>query len=649
MTMHQRRDLFKLAEGITHRRVVGHARYSSILQKDGWTIQAQTYTLTDHCQTKDFSLVTITKDEAKSGKTLRRDGLDEALDLIRAGEANVLMVCKLDRATRDAFDAFGMERELRSLGAALYCIEQNIDTGDPQSFLTFGVHALMAQHYRMNLGTETTKGKQAHVKGGLSNGDVHVGYRRATAADLLDFAGTPEELQERLRKMPHIVVPERAEPIKLAFEWYATGQYSDAQIAATLNEAGYRMVSTRYPDGAPFQKDTITAILRDPYYAGTVAYAGYKTHGKLDLALRRRHGKAEESSGKHKRIIEPDLFAQVQAMRAQNYKPGNPRTRQTHVYVAQKLARCTVCGELLRGNPARDRSVYRNASPERGIACTAQRRSIDGAIVTEALADFGLIQLPEEWQATALAAALSGEAAQRRQSAREKLERQLARLHELKYDPDTDLQEWRVRKAAVEAELDTLRDEPALDVDMAAVAERLAHLDLLWMDATAEERREIVAGIVMTVWCDLDKGAVVAIQPQEEFYPLRVAFPHTSHDSLESSTTHDDGCTVSSRSGTDGHQIRGYDLAAQKRCADVQGTKHVVPPRTAAVTSPRYFPVWCHDCGKESEEGNIIVLFACRRIGRFRTHVVTTLYCLRCYPLISHMHCLHPELRRDSA
>ncbi len=110
-----KRDLFKLAEGITQRRVVGHARYSSILQKDGWTIPAQTYALTDHCKAKGFPLVTITKDEAKSGKTLRRDGLDEALDLIRAGQANVLMVCKLDRATRDAFDAFGLERELRSL------------------------------------------------------------------------------------------------------------------------------------------------------------------------------------------------------------------------------------------------------------------------------------------------------------------------------------------------------------------------------------------------------------------------------------------------------------------------------------------------------------------------------------------------------
>jgi len=213
-----------------------------------------------------------------------------------------------------------------------------------------------------------------------------------------------------------------------------------------------------------------------------------------------------------------------------------------------------VCGELLRGNPTRDHSVYRDASPERGIACTAQRRSINGVVVAEALADFvASIQLPEDWQATALAVAVSGEAMQRQQSARDKLERQLARLQELKYDPDTDLHEWRTRKATVEAELSALQDAPDLAVDIADAANRLAHLSRLWTDAIDEERREIVTGIVDAVWCDLDKKKVVAIQPREEFYPLRAAFAHMSHGSTEPPFTLDnDGCTMSSRSGTDG-------------------------------------------------------------------------------------------------
>ncbi len=69
----------------------------------------------------------------------------------------------------------------------------------------------------------------------------------------------------------------------------------------------------------------------------------------------------------------------------------------------------------------------------------------------------------------------------------------------------------------------------------------------------------------------------------------------------------------------------------------------------AAVTSPGYSPIWCHNCDKEIEEGDIIVLFARRRIGWFRTRIVTTLYCLPCFPLPSQLHHLHPELTHDGA
>jgi predicted site-specific integrase-resolvase len=41
-----RRDIFKMLDGITNRRGVGYARYSSDMQKDGRTIQAQTRTIT---------------------------------------------------------------------------------------------------------------------------------------------------------------------------------------------------------------------------------------------------------------------------------------------------------------------------------------------------------------------------------------------------------------------------------------------------------------------------------------------------------------------------------------------------------------------------------------------------------------------------
>ena len=71
--------------------------------------------------------------------------------------------------------------------------------------------------------------------------------------------------------MPYIQVPERAEAVKLAFALYATGSSSDAGIARDLNQRGHRMVSKRHPEGYPFTKDTLTALLQNPFYYGLVS------------------------------------------------------------------------------------------------------------------------------------------------------------------------------------------------------------------------------------------------------------------------------------------------------------------------------------------------------------------------------------------
>lgn len=541
----QRRDLFALADGITNRRAIGYARYSSLMQKDGWTIQAQSATLTDHFETRGIPLVTITKDEAKSGKTLVRDGLDEALGYIRRGEANILAVAKLDRATRDAFDAFGLERELRQRGAALYCIEENIDTSDPQAFLQFGVHALMAQHYRRNLAGETAKGKRARVAAGLPNGDPPYGYRRATAADLPDAVarGDAEALATALRRHPYIVVPAQAAAIHLAFTLYAGGASSDATIAADLNRRGYVMVSKKQPAGGPFKKDTVTAMLADPLYAGRVSYAGLKTHGKLDLKLQRRHGRAEYQEGKHEAIIDARLFDEVQALRASRRRCGparRPSPKTGRVFIAARLARCSVCGERLRGNNGRAKTIYRDCSAERGIACAAEHRRIDADLVHASIAAFvAAIRLPDDWRERAQDAATRDDAAAHRQDRRAALERKRARLKDLVKEGILTAEEYRADVAAIDTDLAALGHEAAVG-DMEEIAARLANLGVLWRDATDEERAEIAAGLIDAVWVDLDGRRVLGIQPAIEFGMHSAALP-----------------TMWAYSGTDGIRTRG--------------------------------------------------------------------------------------------
>jgi transposase-like protein len=85
MVTKQRRNIFNLAEGITNRVAVGYARYSSIMQADGWTIQAQKSTLIDHFQSRNIPLLTIATDEAKSAKNMDRAGIQEAFGVAGHG------------------------------------------------------------------------------------------------------------------------------------------------------------------------------------------------------------------------------------------------------------------------------------------------------------------------------------------------------------------------------------------------------------------------------------------------------------------------------------------------------------------------------------------------------------------------------------
>ena len=396
--MVMRRDIFKMLDGITNRVAVGYARFSSDMQRDGWTISAQTRAITEHLKAKAIPLEGITTDEAKSAKTTDREGLQEALAMIRAGRAKMLVVCKLDRATRALFDALGLDRELKHYGASLYCIEESIDTADHNAMLMFQMHAIMAQHYRENLAFETAKGKRERVEAGLANGDPPYGYRRAMEADRPGLTGDAEALIKALRRLPYVQVPDRAEAVALAFQLCVTGCYSDTDIAEELNRRGYRMVSKRQPDGGPFTKDSITAILREPYYCGRVSYDRcLKVHGRLDLTLRRRHGKTLYRTGKHDPIISQDLFDRVQAVRAARRRGvGGRAPVQDRVYLAAKLARCMNCGESLRANNARGKAVYRAAHRERAIACTAQSGRIDASVVHDYLA--GRYSHREAWR-----------------------------------------------------------------------------------------------------------------------------------------------------------------------------------------------------------------------------------------------------------
>jgi len=98
---------------------VGYVRVSTQEQAtEGVSLDAQRDRLRAYCKLNSIRLIDIKADEGYSGSNLERPGLQAALQMVRRGRVNTLIVAKLDRLSR-------LLRDVCTLVAELFSDEQN--------------------------------------------------------------------------------------------------------------------------------------------------------------------------------------------------------------------------------------------------------------------------------------------------------------------------------------------------------------------------------------------------------------------------------------------------------------------------------------------------------------------------------------------
>ena len=84
--------------------VISYCRVSTAEQSDsGVSLDAQQSKMAAYADLYNLNIVETIID-AESAKSLRRDGLQRALNLLRTGKADGLLIVKLDRLTRSVAD-----------------------------------------------------------------------------------------------------------------------------------------------------------------------------------------------------------------------------------------------------------------------------------------------------------------------------------------------------------------------------------------------------------------------------------------------------------------------------------------------------------------------------------------------------------------
>jgi DNA invertase Pin-like site-specific DNA recombinase len=86
-------------------KAIGYVRVSTEEQAtQGVSLDAQTDKIQAYASLYDIELLEIITDAGVSAKTLERPGLEKALKMLEAGEAEALVIVKLDRLTRSVRD-----------------------------------------------------------------------------------------------------------------------------------------------------------------------------------------------------------------------------------------------------------------------------------------------------------------------------------------------------------------------------------------------------------------------------------------------------------------------------------------------------------------------------------------------------------------
>ncbi len=176
-------------------KTIGYIRVSLEKQADkGISLEAQKARIEAYAELYDLDVVAVDVDAGESAKTLAREGLQKALGRLKKGEAEALLIVKLDRLTRSVRDLGLLLEQYFSNGSAftLMSVNENLDTRTASGRLVLNVLASVSQWEREAIGERTSDAlKHKAAIGEYTGGVVPYGYK--LARDSVRLLDNPQE------------------------------------------------------------------------------------------------------------------------------------------------------------------------------------------------------------------------------------------------------------------------------------------------------------------------------------------------------------------------------------------------------------------------------------------------------------------------
>jgi site-specific DNA recombinase len=203
--------------------VILYARVSTREQSEGWSLPTQIEALRKFAVSHQFTVVAELED-AESGATLQRSGLEAVRALLRAGKAEGLVIYSLDRLARDFGQSWLLRDDLLRGGITIWYAQSGRRASlEGEDTLPDDLLALFAHREHKAIRERTMRGKRGKALDGryIGNGTAPYGYT---------YVGRGKELEV-------VVNEEQARIVRRIFDEYVQ-QRSVRDIVDGLSAEG---------------------------------------------------------------------------------------------------------------------------------------------------------------------------------------------------------------------------------------------------------------------------------------------------------------------------------------------------------------------------------------------------------------------------
>ena len=251
----------------------GLVRVSSLSQKDNTSLSFQSNRIKEYCKLFDLSLTGIIQETGSGGVDLEnRKGLTELQSLIEDGSCKTIIVNKVDRLGRSLLQGLIFLKYCEDKGVRVICIENGIDTDNPQSKLITNILFSIAENEKEQIKIRCNSGRtKTFSDKKLPYGSLSYGYIKNLKGEVVINKEESEIIQFIYKRYNQLLKRNNLSKTKRT-----------QLLLKSLRDNNYKY------RGKDFEWWNIKHILSNPFYCGVMNWKDKSTTHNYDTIVSKR-------------------------------------------------------------------------------------------------------------------------------------------------------------------------------------------------------------------------------------------------------------------------------------------------------------------------------------------------------------------------